>query len=109
FFAFTICGAMKVPWQAALAMVFLSGCGFLLLTFTGIRERIVAAIPHELKIAISAGIGLFILFIGLQKGGVIVASPATLVTVGKLGEPRTLLVLAGIALTTALHVRRVRG
>jgi AGZA family xanthine/uracil permease-like MFS transporter len=109
FFAFTICGAMKVPWQAALALVFLSGCGFLLLTFTGIRERIVTAIPHELKIAISAGIGLFILFIGLQKGGVIVASPATLVTVGKLGEPRTLLVLAGIVLTTALHVRRVRG
>ena len=109
FFAFTICGAMKVPWQAALAMVFLSGCGFLLLTFTGIRERIVRAIPHELKIAISAGIGLFILFIGLQKGGIIVDSPATLVTVGKLGEPRALLVLGGIALTAALHVRRVRG
>jgi adenine/guanine/hypoxanthine permease len=109
FFAFTICGVMKMPWQAALAMVFLSGCCFLLLTLTGIRERIVAAIPHELKIAISAGIGLFIAFIGLQKGSVIVARPATLVTAGKFGEARVLLVLAGIAITAALHARRVRG
>jgi adenine/guanine/hypoxanthine permease len=109
FFAFTICGVMKVPWQAALAMVFLSGCGFLVLTLTGVRERIVKAIPLELKLAISAGIGMFILFIGLQKGGIIVASPATLVTAGKLGEPRVLLVLAGIALTSVLHARGVRG
>jgi adenine/guanine/hypoxanthine permease len=109
FFAFTICGAMKMPWQAALAMVFLSGCGFLLLTLTGLRERMVQAIPHELKIAISAGIGLFIAFIGLQKGGIIAADPVTLVTAGKLGEPRVLLVLAGIAITAALHARRVRG
>jgi AGZA family xanthine/uracil permease-like MFS transporter len=90
-------------------MVFVSGCGFLLLTFTGLRERMVNAIPHDLKIAISGGIGLFILFIGLQKGGVIVGSPATLVTVGKLGEPRALLVLAGIALTCTLHALRVNG
>jgi AGZA family xanthine/uracil permease-like MFS transporter len=109
FFAFTICGAMKVPWQAALAIVFLSGCGFLLLTLTGLREKIVRAIPHELKIAISAGIGLFIAFIGLQKGGVIADSPATLVTAGKFSEPRVLLVLAGIVITAALHARRVRG
>lgn len=109
FFAFTICSAMKIPWQAALAMVFLSGCGFLLLTAAGIRERIVKAIPLELKLAISAGIGMFILFIGLQKGGIIVTSPATLVTAGKLGEPRVLLVLAGIALTAVLHARNVRG
>lgn len=109
FFAFTICGAMNVPWQGALAIVFLSGCGFLLLTLTGIRERIVNAIPLELKLAISGGIGMFILFIGLQKGGIIVTSPATLVTAGKLGEPRVLLVLAGIALTSVLHARGVRG
>jgi adenine/guanine/hypoxanthine permease len=109
FFAFTICGAMNIPWQAALAMVFLSGCGFLLLTLTGIRERIVASIPLELKLAISAGIGMFILFIGLKNGGVIVTSPATLVTAGKLGEPQVMLVLAGIALTAVLHARNVRG
>ena len=109
FFAFTICGAMKIPWQAALAIVFLSGCGFLILTFTGIREKIVQAIPHELKIAISAGIGFFILFIGLQKGGVIVAHPATLVTAAPLAVPRVLLVLGGFALTAVLHARKVPG
>src|SRR3954470_8835292 len=68
FFAFTICGAMKIPWPAALAMVFCSGFGFLLLTISGARRRIIDAIPGELKIAISCGIGLFIAFIGLQKG-----------------------------------------
>jgi AGZA family xanthine/uracil permease-like MFS transporter len=109
FFAFTICGAMKIPWQAALAMVFLSGCGFLLLTLTGIREQIVKSIPLELKLAISAGIGMFILFIGLKNGGIIVTHPVTLVTAGKFSEPRVLLVIAGIALTAVLHARNVRG
>ncbi|MEA3207776.1 MAG: adenine/guanine/hypoxanthine permease [Chthoniobacter sp.] len=109
FFAFTICVGLKIPWQAALAMVFCSGVGFLLLSLTGVRQRIIAAIPHELKIAISCGIGLFIAFIGLQKGGVIVANPATLVTAGTLGAPRVLLVLGGIALTAVLHHRRVKG
>ncbi len=109
FFAFTICGAMGVPWPAALALVFCSGLGFLLLTATGARQRIIEAIPHELKIAISCGVGLFIAFIGLQKGGLIVANPATLVTAGKLGEARVLLVLGGIVLAAALHYRRVKG
>lgn len=109
FFAFTICCTLKIPWQAALAMVFLSGCCFLLLTLTGVRERIVHAIPHELKIAISSGIGLFIAFIGLKNGGLVVASPATLVTAGSFSQPRVLLVLGGILLTAALHARRVKG
>lgn len=109
FFAFTICGAMGIPWQAALAIVFCSGVLFLLLSLTGIRRQIVEAIPHELKIAISCGVGLFIAFIGLQKGGVVVANPATLLTAGKLGEPRVLLVLAGIILVAVLHHKRVRG
>ncbi|MHA3771038.1 NCS2 family permease [Verrucomicrobiota bacterium sgz303538] len=109
FFAFTLCGAMKIPWQAALAIVFCSGVGFLLLSLTGVRQRIVEAIPHELKIAISCGVGLFIAFIGLQKGGVVVSNPATLVTAGRLGEPRVLLVLAGVVLAATLHYRRVRG
>jgi AGZA family xanthine/uracil permease-like MFS transporter len=109
FFAFTICGAMKIPWQVALAIVFCSGAGFLLLTLTGARQRIIEAIPRELKIAISCGIGLFIAFIGLQKGGIIVAHPATLITAGRLGEPRVLLVLGGIVLAAVLHFRRVKG
>ena len=109
FFAFTICGAMGVPWQAALAMVFCSGVCFLVLSLTGVRQRIIQSIPHELKVAISCGIGLFIAFIGLQKGGVIVANPATLVSADALGSPRVLLVLAGIVLAAVLHFRRVRG
>ncbi|HEY4284638.1 MAG TPA: NCS2 family permease [Chthoniobacterales bacterium] len=109
FFAFTICGAMKIPWPAALAMVFCSGLGFLILTATGIRGRVIDAIPHQLKIAVSCGVGLFIAFIGLQKGGIIVANPATLVTAGKLSEPRVLLVLFGILLAAVLHQRRIKG
>src|SRR6476660_5896728 len=100
---------MKIPWQAALAMVFCSGLGFLLLTATGARRRIIDAIPHDLKIAISCGVGLFIAFIGLQKGRIIVANPVTLVTAGKLGEPRVLRVLGGILLAAILHQRRVKG
>lgn len=109
FFTFTICIGLRIPWQAALAMVFCSGVGFLILSLTGIRQKIVEAIPRELKIAISCGIGLFIAFIGLQKGGVVAASPATLVTAGKLGSPSVLLVLGGIILTAVLHHRRVKG
>ena len=109
FFAFTICGAMGVPWPAALAMVFCSGVCFLLLSLSGVRQKIIQSIPHELKVAISCGIGLFIAFIGLQKGGVIVAHPATLVTAGALGSPRVLLVLGGVVLAAVLHFRRVRG
>ena len=75
FFAFTICVGLKIPWQAALAMVFCSGAGFLLLSVTGLRRRIIEAIPLELKIATTCGIGLFIAFIGLQKGGIIAAHP----------------------------------
>lgn len=109
FFAFTLCGAMKIPWQAALAIVFCSGVAFLLLTLTGARQRIIDAIPHEMKIAVSCGVGLFIAFIGLQKGGMIVTNPVTLVTEGRFGEPRVLLVLVGIILTSVLHHWRVKG
>lgn len=109
FFAFTLCGAMKIPWQAALAIVFCSGLCFLLLTATGARQRIIDAIPHEMKIAVSCGVGLFIAFIGLQKGGLIVTNPVTLVTAGKFGEPRVLLVVGGIILAAALHHWRIKG
>mgnify|MGYP000414693329 CR=1 FL=1 len=66
FFAFTICGSMGYSWQAALAAVFISGCLFIIITVTGVREAIVRAIPMELKNAISVGIGFFIAFIGLK-------------------------------------------
>ncbi len=109
FFAFTMCGALKLPWQGALGLVFCEGVVFLLLTLTGLRQKMVEAIPASLKTAIGCGIGLFIAFIGLQNGGVIVAHPETLVTLGDLSYPGPLLVLAGIALTAVLIIRRVPG
>jgi AGZA family xanthine/uracil permease-like MFS transporter len=109
FFAYTICQGLNMPWQAALAMVFLNGALFFVLSVTGVRRKIIEAFPFELKVAITCGIGLFIAFIGLKNGGVIVSNPATFVTAGNLGAPATLLVLGGIILTAVLHWRKVRG
>lgn len=109
YFAFTICLGLGVSWQSALGLVFVNGCIFLALSLTGIREKIIAAIPHSLKLAITCGIGLFIAFIGLKNGGLVVASPATLVTHGDFGAPPVLLCLGGILLTAVLVARRVPG
>lgn len=109
FFAFTVCGAMKIPWQAALGLVFYSGVIFFVLSVTGIRRKVIDAIPRELKLAITCGIGLFIAFIGLRGGGVIVAHPATFVTLGNFREPGPLLVLAGLILTSVMVWRKVPG
>ncbi len=109
FFAFTICGTKHVPWEAALGLVFYSGLIFMLLSVSGLRQRLVAAIPLELKLAISAGIGFFIAFIGLKNGGVIVPNPATFVTLGDLSKPGPILVVLGVILTAILIIRRVPG
>ncbi len=109
FFTFTICGARGVPWEEALGMVFVNGVIFLVLSVTGVREKIMAAIPHHLKIAVTCGIGLFIAFIGLKNGGVIVASPATFVTAGDFASGPVALCLTGIALTAVMVARRVPG
>ena len=109
FFTFGIVLGAGVPWQAALGLVFWEGLLFLLLSVSGIRRQIVDAIPHSLKIAISCGIGLFIAFIGLKNGGLIVADPNTFVKLGNLREPAVLMVLAGIIVTAVLIVRKVRG
>ena len=109
FFAFSICLGLGIPWQSALGLVFINGCLFLLLSVTGVREKILTAIPLTLKIAVSAGIGLFIAFIGLQKGGLIVANPATMVAMGDLTNPDVALFGAGILLTFILVARNVPG
>jgi AGZA family xanthine/uracil permease-like MFS transporter len=109
FFTFSICIGRGVPWQEALGMVFVNGVIFLLLSLTGVREKIIAAIPHHLKLAVTCGIGLFIAFIGLQKAGVIAAHPATLVTHGDFTSGPVRLCLFGIALTAILIARRVPG
>jgi AGZA family xanthine/uracil permease-like MFS transporter len=109
FIAFTVCGTMGIPWPAALGLVFYSGFIFLVLSVTGIRRKLIEAIPAELKLAITCGIGLFIAFIGLKGGGVIVADPATFVTLGDFHQPAPLLVLFGIVLTAVLVWRKVPG
>jgi AGZA family xanthine/uracil permease-like MFS transporter len=109
FFTFTICGAMHVPWSEALGMVLINGVIFLSLSVSGIREKIIASIPLGLKIAVTCGVGLFIAFIGLQKGGVIVSNAATYVTAGDFTEGPVALCLAGIVLTSLLVARKVPG
>jgi AGZA family xanthine/uracil permease-like MFS transporter len=109
FFTFTIVLGKGVPWPEALGMVFVNGVIFLLLSVTGVREKIIAAIPHSLKIAVTCGIGLFIAFIGLKNGGVIVANQATFVSHGDFTSGPAALCLAGIALTAILVARRVTG
>ncbi|WP_193215150.1 NCS2 family permease [Luteolibacter marinus] len=106
FFAYAVCLGMGVPWQSALALVFINGVIFLLLFVSGVRERIVHAIPASLKAAICAGIGLFIAFIGLKNGGMVVAHPATLVGLGDLTSPPVALFSGGILVTCILVARR---
>jgi adenine/guanine/hypoxanthine permease len=107
FFTYTICLGAGVPWQQALGMVFVNGCVFLALSLTGVRERIIGAIPYTLKLAITCGIGLFIAFVGLRNGGIVVASQATFVTAGDFTSGSTALCLAGLTLTIVLVARRV--
>jgi AGZA family xanthine/uracil permease-like MFS transporter len=109
YFTFTVVKAMGVPWQTALGAVFISGICFLLLTFTGIRQQLLAAIPYQLHAAVAAGIGLFIAFIGLRESGIVVASPATAVTLGDLRIPATALALFGILLIAVLSALRIRA
>ncbi|PTX90718.1 NCS2 family permease [Opitutus sp. ER46] len=109
FFTFTICLGSGVPWSEALGMVLVNGVIFLLLSVTGVRERIIAAIPHGLKVAVTCGIGFFIAFIGLKNGGVIVPNPATYVSHGNFASGPVALCLAGILLTAILIARRVPG
>jgi len=109
FFAYTICLGAGVPWAQALGMVFVNGCIFLLLSVTGVREKIVDSIPYPLKIAITCGIGILIAFLGLKNGGVVVASPATFITHGDFASAPVALCLAGILLTAVLVAWKVPG
>jgi AGZA family xanthine/uracil permease-like MFS transporter len=109
FFAFTVVLGMGHSWQFALTAVFLEGIIFLLLTAFNIRELIINAIPLSVKHAVSAGIGLFIAFIGLQNAGVIVNNDATLVGLGDMGSPAVLIAIGGIVITAVLLALKVKG
>ncbi|NLL95475.1 MAG: NCS2 family permease [Thermoplasmatales archaeon] len=104
-FAYTIVGTMGYSWQQALMAVVISGVAFLLLTATGVREKILEAIPRDFRISIMAGIGMFIAFVGLQGSGIIVAHPGTLVTLGDFSQPAVMLALFGIAVTAFFFLR----
>jgi AGZA family xanthine/uracil permease-like MFS transporter len=109
FFAYTVVLGLGVSWQVALGAVFLSGVAFFLLSAFRIREMVIEAVPPSLQHAIGAAIGLFIAFIGLQQAGLIVAAPGSLVQLGDLKQPPVLLALAGLALTSVLMIRKVKG
>ncbi|WP_199500082.1 NCS2 family permease [Methylovirgula sp. 4M-Z18] len=109
FFAFGVVGAMGFTWQQALGAVFISGSVFLVLTVTGVRRWLVAGIPHSMRSAIAAGIGMFLGIIALKSSGIIVGNQATLVTLGKLNQPGTLLAILGFFVIAALDTLKVRG
>ena len=110
FFAFAVVIGMKLPWQVALAAVFIEGAIFIVLTLTKVREGVVNSMPKSLKIGISAGIGLFITFIGLQSATIIVNNDAVLLGLTPLrANPPALLSLAGLILMVVLEARKVTG
>jgi AGZA family xanthine/uracil permease-like MFS transporter len=109
YFAYSVVVGMQVPWQAALGAVAIAGTIFILTAGVGLRERLITALPPFLQHAIAAGIGLLIAMIGLQWSGLVVASPATLVTLGNLAAPPTLLALFGLVVTAVLFARGARG
>ena len=109
FFAFTVVLGMGHSWQFALTAVFIEGLIFILLTAFNIRELIINSIPMNMKHAVSAGIGLFIAFIGLQNAGIIVKNDAVLVGLGSLKSPGALVAIAGVIITGVLLAKNVKG
>jgi AGZA family xanthine/uracil permease-like MFS transporter len=109
YFAFVVVGKMQFTWQVALGCVFLSGIIFFVISVLPIREWIVNAIPKSLKMAIAAGIGLFLALIALKNAGVVIGNPATLVTHGELNSFPVVMATLGFVLIVALEYRRVMG
>jgi AGZA family xanthine/uracil permease-like MFS transporter len=109
FFAFTLVLTYKYTWQQALAFVFLSGVLALIITVTKLREYVITSIPKNLKLAVSAGVGLFLGIIALQTSGIVVDHPATLVTLGDLKKWPAILALAGFVIILVLNYRKILG
>ena len=109
FFAYTVCVGMHVKWETALASVFVASIIFILITLFKLREKIIDSIPADLKFAISSGIGLFIAFLGLQNGKLIVANKSTLVGLGSLHDPLVWITIFGLLVTVILMILNVPG
>lgn len=109
FFAYTVMLGYGIPWEIGLAGALVSGLIFMVLTLTGLREKIINSIPGQLKMAVGAGIGLFIAFIGFQNAGIIVGDEATLVKIGNLTQPAVLLAVFGIVVTVIFLTLNLKG
>ncbi len=101
YFTYGLVIGMKIPWQTALGVVCISAIIFVILSFTNFRIWIIKNIPIDLRRAISAGIGAFICFVGLKQMGIIVASPATLVAIGNVSDPKVFIGILGLVLIVA--------
>jgi len=109
YFTFGLVLGMQIPWQTALGIVFISGILFLVLSFTKFRVWIMQSVPHDLRRAISAGIGAFIAFIGLKSMGMVVANPAVLVGIGDFKDTNVLLGVIGLVLVFGFYAWNIKG
>lgn len=109
YFTYSVCMGMHVPWQTALGVIFFSGIFFLILTLSRVREQIVNGIPDCLKHSTAGGIGMFIAFVGLRNANLVVANPATFVSLGSLGNHEAQLACVGLAITLILMTRKITG
>jgi len=109
FFAYTVVLSMGYSWEKALALVFISGLAFLTLTLSRLREKLVDAVPENIKYAIAAGIGLFVALIGFKEAGLIIACPATLVKLGRIASAPVLVAMAGLTTMAALSAKNIKG
>ena len=109
FFTYTVVGEMGYDWQVALGAVFLAGALFFIISVTPLRRWILDSIPLNLRIAMGAGVGLFIGFIGLKNGGIIVSNSATYLALGDLTDPKTFLSALGFLIIAVLSIRRMPG
>lgn len=109
FFTFTMVESMGLSWQVALAAVFVAGILFAITAFTRLAVVLSKAIPRSLKEAITVGIGLFLTFIGLQKGGIVVSSDSTFVALGDIGSAQVIATLVTLAIAAILFLRNIKG
>jgi len=109
YFTYSVCLGMHVPWQTALGVIFLSGIFFLILTVSRLREQIVNGIPDCLKHSTAGGIGMFIAFVGLRNANLVVANPATFVSLGSFSNREAQLACVGLAITLILMTRKITG
>ncbi|MTV36462.1 NCS2 family permease [Duganella radicis] len=109
YFAYAVVLGMGVPWQSALGAVFISGCLFIVVSLFKVREHIVNGIPHSLRVAITVGLGLFLALIAMKSAGLVVANPETLVRVGDMHNPHTIMAIFGFLLIVTLDRLKIPG